>query len=263
MAVRVIREFLPAKDLPDMVANSYTHHRFTMTKAVVFFATILFITASCGVMVGSGVVHTVGEGETLYRIAKAYGVDPQEIAEINNVNDPKELRSGVKLFIPGAKSKKKPIPMPSDHATRPIEKKHVVSFAMEPEREDRIVTDKKRFAWPVSGPVESQFGMRNGTRHDGIDIKVKEGTLIKASGDGRAVYVSTMRGYGNMVIIKHADDFYTVYAHNKKNLVKDGDKVSKGDVIAIVGDSGNAEGSHLHFEVRQGKKVRNPLFFLP
>lgn len=254
---------MPVKDLPDMVANSYTHHRSVLIKTVVFFTAIFIIATSCGVMVGSGIVHTVGEGETLYRIAKAYGVDPQEIAEINNVNDPKELRSGVKLFIPGAKSKKKVIPMPPNPVSRPIEKKHGANFAVEPEREDRIVTDKKRFAWPVSGTVESPFGMRNGTRHDGIDIKVKEGTPIKASGDGKAVYVSTMRGYGNMVIIKHADDFYTVYAHNKKNLVKDGDKVSKGDVIALVGDSGNAEGCHLHFEVRQGKKVRNPLFFLP
>jgi len=225
-------------------------------------AVALLAVSSC-VMIGKGVVHTVGSGETLYRIANTYGVDPQDLAEINDVNDPRELRAGVKLFIPDAKRLLKVNPLPQGRAAAPHDTKSSVNYAVEPEREDRIVMDKKRFAWPVSGMVESRFGMRSGTKHDGIDIKAPEGTPIKAADGGRAVYVSTMRGYGNMVILKHKDDFYTVYAHNKKNLVSDGDNVSKGDVIALVGDTGNAEGCHLHFEVRQGKKIRNPLFFLP
>ena len=72
-----------------------------------------------------------------------------------------------------------------------------------------------------------------------------------------------MKSYGNTVILKHGDNFYTVYAHNKSNMVKNGDKVKKGEVIATVGATGSATFSQLHFEVRQGKKVRNPLFFLP
>ncbi|MBI5563169.1 MAG: M23 family metallopeptidase [Deltaproteobacteria bacterium] len=222
----------------------------------------LFLVSAC-MTVGKGVVHTVDKGETLYRIATAYGVDPQDLAEANDIKDPKELKAGTRLFIPGAKEKKKVKPLPPNHAAQPVEKKKDLNYAVSPPREDRIVVDKKRFSWPVSGPVESPFGMRNGTRHDGIDIKAPEGTPVKAADDGRAVYVSTMRGYGNMIIIKHRNDFYTVYAHNRKNLVKDGDKVSRGDVIALVGDTGNAKGCHLHFEVREGKKVRNPLFFLP
>lgn len=222
----------------------------------------MFLASSC-VMVGKGVVHTVGRGETLYRIANAYGTDPQDLAEVNNINDPKVLKAGYKLFIPGAKKVLKVKPLPQGYDSRPLAAKPGLNYAIEPDREDKIVMDKKRFAWPITGLVESKFGMRNGTRHDGIDIKAPEGTPIKAAGNGKAVYVSTMRGYGKMIILKHKGDFYTVYAHNKKNIISDGDAVSAGDVIALVGDTGNAKGSHLHFEVRQGKKVRNPLFFLP
>lgn len=224
---------------------------------------VLLLAATSCVTIGKGVVHTVGSGETLYRIANTYGVDPQDLAEINDVNDPRTLRAGSKLFIPDAKRVLKVNPLPQGRAVASHETKSNVNYAVEPEREDKIVMDKKRFAWPVSGMVESRFGMRSGTKHDGIDIKAPEGTPIKAADEGKAVYVSSMRGYGNMVILKHKDDFYTVYAHNKKNIISDGDKVSKGEVIALVGDTGNADGCHLHFEVRQGKKVRNPLFFLP
>jgi murein DD-endopeptidase MepM/ murein hydrolase activator NlpD len=72
-----------------------------------------------------------------------------------------------------------------------------------------------------------------------------------------------MRGYGRIIIIKHSKDFFTVYAHNKENRVRRGERVKSGEVIALVGGSGNATGYHLHFEVRKGKTIRNPLFFLP
>ena len=106
--------------------------------------------------------------------------------------------------------------------------------------------------------------MRNGTRHGGIDIKTAEGVTIRAADTGVVAYIdSDMRGYGRIVILKHDDGFFTVYAHNRENLVKMGEKVEKGAPIATVGSSGNATTSHLHFEVRYGKTVRNPLFFLP
>ncbi|OGQ57507.1 MAG: hypothetical protein A3J24_06870 [Deltaproteobacteria bacterium RIFCSPLOWO2_02_FULL_53_8] len=228
-----------------------------------FLSILLLLLASSCVMVGKGVMHTVGKGETLYRIAHTYKADPQDLAEINNINDPKELKAGFKLFIPGASKVLKVRPLPQGDDIKRYAAKQDVNYAIEPDHEDKIVMDKKRFAWPVKGVVESPFGMRSGTKHDGIDIKAPEGTPIKAADSGKAVYSSTMRGYGNMIILKHKGDFYTVYAHNKKNIVNDGDTVAAGDVIATVGDTGNAKGAHLHFEVRQGKKVRNPLFFLP
>lgn len=210
---------------------------------------LILLLAGC--MIAKGVVHTVGRGETFFGICTSYGVDPQEVAELNDIKDPASISAGKRLFIPGAAKRKK------------ISGK-VVPASVERNKEDKIVVEKDRFVWPVAGSLESGFGIRNGTRHDGIDIAAPEGTPVTASGDGTVVYESSeLRGYGNVIIIKHKDDFYTVYAHNKKNNVNVNDRVKKGDVIASVGSTGNATGSHLHFEVRQGKTVRNPLFYLP
>ncbi len=99
--------------------------------------------------------------------------------------------------------------------------------------------------------------------HDGIDIAAKAGTPIRAAGDGKVVFSSRLGGYGNTIIIRNADNFFTTYAHNKRNLAKKGQNVKKGDLIANVGATGNASGAHCHFEIRHRQKARNPLFFLP
>lgn len=216
----------------------------------IFFFLLLLSLTGC-LAAHRGVIHTVGRGETLWRICQTYGVDMQEIAELNNIKDPTEIKAGRRIFIPGMRK------------TRKVAQG---APAAEPEGkyDTKVVYEKDRFSWPVRGEIISEYGVRDGSHHDGIDIKAPEGTPVKAAGDGRVVFVDNdMRGYGNIVILKHGDDFFTVYAHNKENLVKDGDDVAKGDVIAGVGDTGNATVCHLHFEVRQGKKVRNPLFFLP
>ena len=204
---------------------------------------------------GRGVVHTVGRGETLWRICQTYGVDMQEVAELNNIKDPTEIRAGKRIFIPGVRRTRKVEPYTlTDNTAGKYDEKY----------DDKIVYEKNRFSWPLSGEIISEYGMRDGTHHDGIDIKAPEGSPVKAAGSGKVVFSEEgMRGYGNIIILKHSDDFFTVYAHNKENLVKNGDDVTKGDVIAEVGDTGNASVCHLHFEVRQGKKVRNPIFFLP
>lgn len=230
-----------------------------------------------GCYVAKGVFHTVGKGETFWRICKTYEVDPQEVAELNGIKDPSQMKTGAHVFIPGVSRVRKVKPYTPSLAqdkttTRPAANnhknktdnngKHVASIDKEPD--EKLVIENGRFIWPVQGEVESPFGMRNGTRHDGIDIRADEGTPIKAADDGRVIYSnSKMRGYGNLIIIKHKDDFYTAYSHNKTNHVKDGDKVARGEVIGTVGSTGNASNSHLHFEVRHGKKVRNPIFFLP
>ncbi|MBI5644281.1 MAG: LysM peptidoglycan-binding domain-containing M23 family metallopeptidase [Deltaproteobacteria bacterium] len=214
-------------------------------------AGLFFLLSFAGCVAGGGVYHTVGKGETLWRICRTYKADIQEVAELNNIKDPTEIKAGRKIFIPGVSKKKKVV---SYGTPLPAEK----------EAEERIVIEKDRFLWPVNGALESSFGPRNGTRHTGIDISAKEGTPVKAADSGEVVFVnSSMRGYGNIIILKHKDDFYTVYAHNKENLVKKGEDVKRGEIIASVGNTGNATGNHLHFEVRQGKNVRNPLFFLP
>jgi murein DD-endopeptidase MepM/ murein hydrolase activator NlpD len=133
-----------------------------------------------------------------------------------------------------------------------------------PIKAEKVVIEKGRFSWPLRGKVVSRFGMRKGTMHDGIDVAAPRGTAVKAADEGEVVFSKKgMRGYGNIVIIKHKGNLYTVYAHNEANLVRAGEKVRKGKRIAKVGKSGNATGYHLHFEVRAGAKPTNPLFYLP
>lgn len=217
-------------------------------------AVLLLVVSFTWGCAGPGVYHKVGKGETLWRISKTYGVDMQDIAELNNIKDNREIKAGSLLYIPGVSRARKVTPYaPPKSGQRQA-----------PEPEDRIVVRRDRFIWPVSGKVVSDFGMRNGARHGGIDIKASEGTPVKAADSGTVAFVdSDMRGYGRIIILRHADGFFTVYAHNSENLVKLGDSVEKGAHIATVGRSGNATTAHLHFEVRDGKVVRNPLFFLP
>lgn len=215
---------------------------------------LLLLLILCGCVAGGGVTHTVRKGETLWRICRTYEVDMQEVAELNDIRDPAEINAGKRIFIPGVSRVRKVPPY-----TPPRGK-----YESKYEGSDKIDVQKGRFDWPVKGPLSSSFGHRDGVSHDGIDIRAPEGTPIKAADGGRVVFVeSGMRGYGRIIIIKHDGDYFTVYAHNKENHVKQGDAVARGDVIGAVGNSGNADGSHLHFEVRHGKKVRNPLFFLP
>ncbi len=208
-----------------------------------------------------GVYHTVGRGETLWRICRTYGASLQEVAEMNNIRDPTDIAAGMRIFIPGARRVKKVVPYSPDGRKGGNEG---ATDSEDAGPEERPVVEKGRFRWPLKGEVISGFGVRNGVMHGGIDIRADEGAPIAAADDGEVVFESaSMRGYGKIVILSHKDDFFTVYAHNRENLVKRGVKVLRGDVIARVGDTGNATVSHLHFEVRRGKSTRNPLFFLP
>lgn len=122
------------------------------------------------------------------------------------------------------------------------------------------------FVWPVkAGVVSSKYGQRTRRHfHEGIDIRVNRGTPIYAAKNGKVIYSSRrIHGYGNMVVIQHPNGFATVYAHNKKNLVRVGDLVEQGDLIGYVGATGRATGPHLHFEVRHGEISEDPLTYLP
>jgi murein DD-endopeptidase MepM/ murein hydrolase activator NlpD len=119
------------------------------------------------------------------------------------------------------------------------------------------------FIWPVDGEIGSNFGMRNGRPHDGVDIRAQKGTPIHASAAGEVVYAGQMSSYGNLILIRHRDNYFTAYAHNEENLVEEGKKVEQGDLIAKVGDTGNATGYHVHFEIRDGSTPMDPMLFLP
>ncbi len=119
--------------------------------------------------------------------------------------------------------------------------------------------------WPLKeGKISSAFGKRKRDFHDGIDIKANRGTPVYAAQDGRVVYSSRkIRGYGNMIVVRHEGDFATVYAHHQKNLVRYGQAVKKGQLIAYVGATGKATGPHLHFEVRKNRMPVDPIQYLP
>ena len=114
-----------------------------------------------------------------------------------------------------------------------------------------------------TGSLSSNFGPRNGSYHDGIDIAAPEGTPVYAARDGRVIYSDQIPGYGNIVIVEHAGSLSSVYAHNDKNEVSPGDFVRQGEQIARVGSTGRTTGPNLHFEIRSRNVARNPLFYLP
>lgn len=124
--------------------------------------------------------------------------------------------------------------------------------------------EKDLFIWPTDkGIVMSGFGIRRGRRHDGIDISAKSGSKIYAAADGKVVFNGRMRGYGNLVLIRHDNNYFTAYAHNKRNIAKKGTHVKQGELIALVGRTGRSTGNHIHFEIRRGQKAMDPMDFLP
>ncbi len=119
--------------------------------------------------------------------------------------------------------------------------------------------------WPLNEmEITSPFGKRRGQFHEGVDLRAKKGTQVYAAQSGEVLYAAqSIRGYGKMVVIRHQNDWATVYAHNSKILVQKGQNVVKGQPIAVSGDSGRSRGAHLHFEVRKGVVAMNPQTILP
>jgi lipoprotein NlpD len=195
--------------------------------------------------------HTVEPGETVYHIAHEYGVSTDDLMTANGLTDPRELRVGQVLVIPGAGIDDASLPPAAASAFGLPDPWSVP-------RADR------QFAWPVTaGVVSSPFGMRNGAMHEGVDIAAPTGTPIYAADDGTVIFAGRLHGYGNVVVIQHNGGYVTVYGHNQRNLVNDGERVSRGQQIAEMGNSGRASGPNLHFEVRYNNQAENPVAYLP
>ena len=227
--------------------------------------TCSLILVSCGTPYG--IYHSVEKGQTLYGIARAYNVPTNEIVKINRFKEPVTLREGDAVFIPGA-SREKMIDVTIEYkesvapTASKVSKPQTASIPPQAEGSSKI--GKGRFLWPVNGKVISGFGMRNGEKHAGIDIKAEEGKPVKAAESGKVIYSGNgLNGYGNLIIIKHEGTFFTVYAHNKKNLASEGALVEKGEEIAQVGETGRATTPHLHFEIRKNKVTVDPILYLP
>jgi murein DD-endopeptidase MepM/ murein hydrolase activator NlpD len=199
-----------------------------------------------------GATHVVKKGETIYRIARTYGVEPRDLMEVNDLADPRLLQPGMEIFVPGALRPLDVPPLPPGVVPEP-----------EPVPSPAPAPRDATLRWPLHGVLYSRFGVRQGQRHDGIDISAPEGTPVLAAGGGVVVYTGRQSGYGAIVIVKHDGGLVTLYAHNSAVLVKEGERVEAGTPIARVGQSGRTTGPHLHFEVRDGTRPRNPLFYLP
>ena len=187
--------------------------------------------------------YVIQRGDTLHHIAQRYGVSVSSLISANNITDVRDLHVGQVLKIPGYTSYAAIDGGGADYSA---------------ERPTRI------FAWPVAqGEISSGFGIRNGTMHDGVDIAAPVGTPVHAAESGTVIYSGRLRGYGNVIIVRHDDHYVTVYGHNSSNLVREGDSVTRGQVIGSIGESGRTTGANLHFEVRRDNVARNPLAYLP
>jgi murein DD-endopeptidase MepM/ murein hydrolase activator NlpD len=222
-------------------------------------------------------VHVVAAGDTLTRIAHQYRKSVADIAKANNIPPDGRITVGDRLVIPGARvSSAKPEVEPALAPAKPngaragaapVQSASMVT-PVEPAATDlapKAAADATPgFRWPVRGRIIAAFGPKpNGQQNDGIDVAVPENTPIKAAEDGEVAYAGNeLKGYGNLVLVKHPNGYVTAYAHAKELLVKRGDKIKRGDVIAKSGQSGNVDAPQLHFEVRKGSAPVDPMQFL-
>ena len=241
----------------------------------------------------AGGMHTVRAGETLYSLGRTYGVHPFTIARANSLSNNAVLRQGQELRIPkhGAGSapaiatRQQPGLMPSAKTTASANSGNdddfdqpsndVATAAPKPvvAEQSPQVTDNQQpaqeagdlsFRWPVKGRVISGYGSKpGGLRNEGINIAVPEGTDVRSAEAGVVAYAGNeLKGYGNLVLIRHEGGWVTAYAHNKDLFVKRGDTVKRGDVIAKAGQTGSVTSPQVHFEVRKGATAMDPMRFL-
>lgn len=214
--------------------------------------------------------HVVQRGESLYSISRQYNVDITTLSKVNNLQTPYALSVGQKLLLPASVSSNasafNTTSSASKQSSMSSPKQTVVkSTAATSSYTPPAATRKTKFIWPVRGTVISGYGnLGSGRKNDGINIKAALGTAVVAADAGVVAYSgSELKGFGNLILIKHSDGWITAYAHNDKLLVRKGQKVTRGEKIATVGSTGSVTAPQLHFEVRVGKKAVNPRSYLP
>ena len=202
--------------------------------------------------------YRVKRGDTLARIALDNGQSPRDLAQWNNMANPNQIEVGDLILVkPPANSKMTVKPIPKTASDTP--KADAAKVDTPKENPKEIVAEPGiRLSWPAKGKVSEDFSEKT----KGIDIAGKLGEPITAASDGKVVYAgNSLRGYGNLVIIKHDNTYLTAYAHNRTLLVKEGDAVRKGQKIAEMGDT-DTNSVKLHFELRVNGKPVNPTPYL-
>ena len=212
--------------------------------------------------------HIVSRGDTLYSISRRYGVDVDTLKRVNGLSYPYTLAIGQKVMLQGSSTS-------TARTSSSGSKKRYTSKNTTSTRKttyarttrSRPVSTKRssKFAWPVQGTIVSKFGtIGKGRANDGINIKAAKGTAVRAADAGTVAYAGNeLKGFGNLILIRHNDGWITAYAHNDRIVVKKGQKVRRGEKIATVGETGGVNSPQLHFEIRAGKKAVNPVNYLP
>ena len=201
-------------------------------------------------------VHIVKKGHTLYDIANCYEVSISDIMKINQLKNNDKIYLGDKLFIPLYDN------------TNQTNCNNITKVAIT--KEVNKTTEKKKnnnysYMWPVKGKIISKFGLlAKGLRNDGINISADIGNPVLAIESGKIVYAGNeIQAFGNLILIKHHNDKTSAYAHLDKINVKKGESVNKGQIIALVGNSGKVSIPQLHFEIRDKNGPLDPLKYLP
>jgi len=233
-------------------------------------------------------VHVVAAGETLHSIARLYGKPVMALAKANNIRPDTMVRVGDRITIPDmhapAIAKSGPAAGAAPRAEAPrsssptqnittAESPHSARLASPAASAETLERGAKAaepvgalpsFRWPVRGRIIASFGPKpNGLQNDGINLAVPEGTPVKAAEDGVVAYAGNeLKGYGNLILVRHSNGFVTAYAHASELLVKRGDQVKRGQVIARSGQSGSVTSPQLHFEIRKGSTPVDPAQYL-
>lgn len=225
--------------------------------AIAFCLTMVLLLAGCSGSKSSnpgsysGSVYTVKRGDTLYRISRMTGTSVSELARMNGISAPYTIEIGQRLKVKGAASGKS-----SASKTAKVTPSSAVPQSSWPPVGQRC------WRWPASGKVIMRYSTSDGG-NKGIDIAASRGTPVYAAGAGRVVYVgSQLRGYGNLIMIKHSEDYITAYAHNDQLLVSNGQSIKIGQKIATMGNS-DADSVRLHFQIRYRATAIDPLRYLP
>jgi len=234
-------------------------------------------------------VHVVNPGDTLLSVARRNHVPLSELARANSLEPTAKLRLGMKLTVPGAKTAAvAPAAQPATVAAQPVAavapatkmaaaggppQTARLAQATATVEDAAVATPVKAteatgalptFRWPVRGKVITSYGAKtNGKSNDGINLAVPEGTPVKAAEDGVVAYSGNeLKGYGNLVLVRHSNGYVTAYAHASELMVKRGDTIKRGQTIAKSGQSGEVGSPQLHFEIRKGSSPVDPLQFL-
>ena len=209
----------------------------------------------------------VQPGDTLFRLALCAGLDVATIARANDLAPTYEVRAGQVLAVPPAIRPRDCLPGQDLVAAPTALPAPVAGMPPPPRAEPGAVVPARaaaRFLWPVRGKLISGFGPKPGNRHnDGINVAAAAGSEVRAAENGIVVYVGNeLAGYGNLLLIRHAADWTSAYAHNAEILVGKGETVQRGQVVAMVGATGNVDSPQSHFELRRGTKAVDPIDYL-